>query len=401
MLARLNAIAYPQSEPRLPDGSGPVGAGQGHRGDSGVSAAPAKVSGLLSFAKAMSIYTLNPLSDRRWDDLIARHPNASAFHQRGWLEALARTYGYEPIVFTASPRRGELRNGIVLCRVNSWITGSRLVSLPFSDHCEPLCDSPDEINFLVSDVQATLKDHNWRYVEIRPINEEYERTLATRAFQPAGNYFLHVIDLRPKLDEVFRGFDKDCVRRRIRRAEKAGLVQQTGTTERLLKEFYELFVATRRRHHVPPPPYLWFQNLVQCLGTSVEIRVAYKDEQPIAAILTMRFGKVGYFKYGCSDARLHRFGAIPWLLWKAITAAKSAGATTFDMGRTQSDNAGLLAFKNHWGRSHKRLTYWRFPNAASLDAANGWKLKIAKRIFSSMPERLLTATGSLIYRHIG
>ncbi|MGC1628409.1 MAG: hypothetical protein WA735_16235, partial [Candidatus Acidiferrales bacterium] len=62
--------------------------------------------------KAVGIHTLNPLEDSRWDDLVARHPRASAFHQRGWLQALARTYGYEPVVLTTSSPIAELKNGL-------------------------------------------------------------------------------------------------------------------------------------------------------------------------------------------------------------------------------------------------------------------------------------------------
>ena len=169
----------------------------------------------------------------------------------------------------------------------------------------------------------------------------------------------------------------------------------------LLRHFYGLFVITRSRHHLPPPPYAWFQNLVHCQGKALEIRVAYFDEIPIAAILTLRSKNTCCFKYGCSDARFNKFAATPWLLWKAIVAAKSNGVLEFDMGRTQADNAGLLAFKNHWVSSHKRLTYWKFPGAPSLDTAEGWKLKMAKRVFSHMPQSLLVATGKLVYRHIG
>jgi len=38
------------------------------------------------------VYIVNPLSDRRWDELVSWHPRASAFHHRGWLETLNRTY---------------------------------------------------------------------------------------------------------------------------------------------------------------------------------------------------------------------------------------------------------------------------------------------------------------------
>ena len=46
-----------------------------------------------------------------------------------WLESLRLTYGYDPLVFTLSPAGRELENGIVFCRVRSWLTGRKLVSV--------------------------------------------------------------------------------------------------------------------------------------------------------------------------------------------------------------------------------------------------------------------------------
>jgi hypothetical protein len=349
----------------------------------------------------VNLSILHPLLDSRWDELVVHHPKASAFHQRGWLEALACTYGYEPVVFTTSSPTGDLKNGLVFCRINSWLTGRRLVSLPFSDHCEPLCDSAEEMNFLIRYLHTAIERQEWKYLEVRPTTGNFCQTGYGNGFLPSAAYFLHTIDLRPDLDKVFRSLDKDSVQRRIQRAQRAGLVEECGTSENLLKDFYDLFVITRSRHCVPPPPHTWFRNLIQCCGKALQIRVAYKDNQPIAAILTLRFRDVVYFKYGCSDVRFNKLGATPWLLWNAIAAGKSNGANEFEMGRTQEDNAGLLAFKNHWVRESKRLIYWRFPHASPLDSVNGWKLKIAKRIFSSMPNRLLRVTGRLLYQHIG
>jgi lipid II:glycine glycyltransferase (peptidoglycan interpeptide bridge formation enzyme) len=238
-------------------------------------------------------------------------------------------------------------------------------------------------------------------LEVRPTSDDFGRSGAGMGFRPAARYYLHVMDLRPDLDALFRGLDKDSVQRRIKRAEKAGLVERCGSSDELLRQFYGLLVITRSRHHLPPPPYAWFQNLVQCQGKALEIRVAYLDEIPIAAILTLRFRDSCYFKYGCSDARFNKFAATPWLLWNAIVAAKSNGLLEFDMGRTQEDNAGLLVFKDNWVSRHKRLTYWKFPGTPSVDVADGRKLRIAKRVFSLMPQSLLVATGKLVYRHIG
>jgi hypothetical protein len=351
--------------------------------------------------KSITVYTLDPLSDPRWDDLSSRHPRASIFHQRAWLEALLRTYGYKPVVFTTSPASSELKNGILFCQVKSWITGRRLVSLPFSDHCEPLCDSTEEMKTLVRHSQANVNSRDWQYLELRPADQQFGEASAEIGLQPIGRYFHHVLDLLPPIEDLFRGFDKDSVQRRIKHAEQAGLIEKCGNSSDLLQEFYKLFILTRQRHHLPPPPYAWFQNLLAMQGGALEIRVAYKDSIPIAAILSLRFREIAYYKYGCSDFAFKQFGATPWLLWRAMAAAKSTGARQFDLGRTDNDNAGLLAFKNHWVSAYERLLYWRFPAPAHHNMSESWKLKMVKRLFSHMPQALLVMSGRLVYRHIG
>ena len=346
-------------------------------------------------------YPLDPLQDPRWADLVEKHPKASVFHTVAWLRALRLTYGYEPVAFTTSSSSDELKNGMVFCRVNSWLTGRRLVSLPFSDHCEPLCDSSEEINLLVRYLQTALLGQKWKYFEVRPITANLSQTGEGTGCLPAARYFLHVLDLCRDLDEVFRSLDKDSVQRRIRRAERAGLVEKCGRSENLLHDFYALYVMTRGRHHLPPSPYAWFRNLIQCQDQALEIRLAYKGGTAIAAILTLRFKDVVYYKYGCSDARFNQFAATPWLFWNAIAAAKSQEANQFDMGRTEQDNPGLLAFKNHWVPQPKRLVYWQYPCVFSPDSVDDWKRKLAKSAFSIMPDRLLTIVGQWMYRHIG
>jgi Acetyltransferase (GNAT) domain len=347
-------------------------------------------------------YQLDPTNDPRWAEFVDRHPRASVFHTVPWLQAIRSTYGYEPVVFTTSPPTGDLENGLVFCRINSWLTGHRLVSLPFSDHCEPLCDSAEDSKFLMRYLQTALEHQKWKYLEIRPINGNFAQTGEGRGFLPTATYSLHTLDLRPDLDQVFRSLDKDSVQRRVQRAQHAGLLEKSGRSDDVLSQFFRLLVMTRGRHNVPPPPFAWFRNLVHCQGEALEIRLAYQNHTPIAAILTLRFKDIIYYKYGSSDGRFNRFGAMPWLLWNAIAAAKSTGANEFDMGRTEDSNAGLLAFKNHWVPHSRELVYWRFPKIShGFGMADGWKMKIAKSAFSYMPARLLTISGRLLYRHIG
>ena len=92
-----------------------------------------------------AVFRINPLVDPRWPHLLERHPCASVFHTAEWLGALRATYGYLPMAYTTSPPDAPLTNGWVFCEIDSWLTGRRLVSLPFSDHCEPLADNPADL----------------------------------------------------------------------------------------------------------------------------------------------------------------------------------------------------------------------------------------------------------------
>jgi len=350
---------------------------------------------------AVRIHQVDPTTDARWKGLVGRHPSASVFHSVGWLQALRRTYRYEPVVFTTSPPTSELENGLVFCRIDSWLTGSRLVSLPFSDHCEPLCESREDLDSLIRSLETALKHEKWKYLEVCLADGNFGLTDNGVGFLPVATYFTHVLDLSPAVEDLYRGLHKDCVQRRIQRAERGGLVERYGRSDNLLQDFYELFVSTRQRHCLPPIPYAWFKNLICFQGQGLEIRVAYKDEIPISAILTLQFKDTVYYKYGCSEARFNYFGATPWLLWRAILTAKSNGAVKFDMGRTETGNAGLLTFKNHWVPRPRRLVYWRFPDCSSLNLVAGRKLRIAKHVFSCMPKNVLKVTGRLVYRHIG
>ena len=48
-------------------------------------------------------------------------------------------------------------------------------------------------------------------------------------------------------------------------------------------------------------------------------------------------------------------------MWKAIQEAKNDQLDEFDMGRSDCDNPGLIAFKDRWGAARSTLSYLRYP----------------------------------------
>ena len=347
----------------------------------------------------MTVYTLDPLKDPRWKEFVEAHPAASVFHTPPWLEALRLTYGYEPVVFTTSPPQSRLTNGIAFCRISSWLTGRRMVSLPFADHCEPLLETDDASQELVEFLRALIKGNNWKYIEIRPRSSSLLAQVSCR--EKGSSFCFHVIHLDAPVEALFSNLQKSSIQRSIRRAEREGVTCEKGRSEALLSKFYGLMLKTRRRHNLPPQPISWFRNLISCLGERLTICLASKSGEPIASILTLSHRATLVYKYGCSDERYHNLGPVPLLFWDAIREAKENGLHEFDLGRSDLTNPGLITFKTRLGAKASTLEYVRFSAAQSAPAVEDRGMRMAKRLFSCMPNGLLTTAGKLLYRHIG
>jgi CelD/BcsL family acetyltransferase involved in cellulose biosynthesis len=346
----------------------------------------------------VNINIANPLCDGRWDELVARHPRASAFHTRGWLEALARTYAYEPLLLTSAQPGEPLQQGMVLCRVSSWITGTRLVSLPFADHCEPLLDHEDESREFSRWLRTECDRQRWGYVELRPVSWKEPSDGALRS---SCSYCFHTLDLSPSLEQIFRALHRDSVQRRILRAEKLEITYEIGRSPELQSEFYRLVRMTRRRQRLVPQPRSWFRNLAECMGENLQIRLARKDGVGVAAMLTLRHRSRVIYKYGCSDERLHHLAGVPFLFWKLIEESKALGMEEIDMGRSDLNNDGLIRFKDRFGTRKQLITYFRYSPTAKQEPASNWGFRAARQIFAVLPEIVSPVASRILYRHIG
>jgi hypothetical protein len=329
------------------------------------------------------LYWIDPLTDPRWERLIDRHASSSIFHTRAWLMALRKTYGYEPLALTQSPPDAELADAIPFCRVRSILTGTRLISLPFSDHCEPLSVSEE----LLQALPEICVSKKLKYVELRPLSPR-----ATRGLDVSQRFLSHSLDLRPEIDQLQRRFHADCIRRKIRRAEREHVIMETGNSESLLNDFYALQVLTRRRHGLPPQPRAWFRNLMAAMNDMATIQVARANGRAVAAILMLWHKRTAVYKYGCSDAAANNLGGMQLLLWKAIEQAKSFGMESLDFGRCDFEDESLAVFKERWGAVRNGISYIRYPVRAQRRAPT--------TLLSKLPGPVLVVAGRLLYRHM-
>jgi hypothetical protein len=84
-----------------------------------------------------------------------------------------------------------------------------------------------------------------------------------------------------------------------------------------------------------------------------------------------------------------------------INEGKSEGCERLDMGRSDSENEGLIRFKDRWGSYKSELTYWRLLAKCSKRSTRRQGIEFAKKLFGYAPGPLQIEVGNVLYKHLG
>jgi hypothetical protein len=115
---------------------------------------------------SLPIKIIDPTVFPSWDEMLLGTPGASFFHSAAWARVLSQSYGYTPLYFTVI-EGGKLRALVPLMEVNSFLTGKRGVSLPFTDYCEPILEEGIAFQELFDPIIDHGKKRGWKYIELR------------------------------------------------------------------------------------------------------------------------------------------------------------------------------------------------------------------------------------------
>jgi len=326
--------------------------------------------------------------DPGWQAFVERRPDATAFHRAGWADTLAAGYGFETFV-VARRDGGEVSAGMPMASLGRR-RSRRWVSLPFTDACSPLGDRAS-VGALLCDLELLRAARGVESVEVRGSVDE-----AVGASIESG--VIHELPLDPDPATVRAGLHPSQARRNVDRASREG-VEVVFTTEQdaLLGTFYRLHLLTRRRQGVPIQPRRFFARLWEHVIARNEgfVVVAMIAGRPAAAAVFLDGNGTLTYKFGASDPDLLRVRPNHAVFWAAIEWACLAGRHTFDMGRTDAENAGLRAFKSSWGATERPLVYTTFgrTHAAARDRA-----RLLRPVIAHSPLVVCRALGEALYR---
>jgi hypothetical protein len=298
-----------------------------------------------------------------WQDLVKSDAKALPSQTPAWLDCICAMGGHED-----ASRLYETPEGrqLVLPMVRRRHLPAALTteaSLPHAWGIGGLVASGTVHAEEVAAVFADLAGRSVLRIRIRPNPLVAEAWASAR---PPGVIAIprlaHVLNLEGGFDRVWAKRFSSNTRRKIRKAERSGLVVECDTSWRLVPVFYDLlqrsFDRWARQQHEPRALARWrgrrrdplrkFQIIAQMLGDACHIWVAWLDGQPAAAILVLQ-GANAHYTRGAMNKELAGPTFANYLLHQlAIENACRAGCRYYHMGESGS-SASLAHFKSRFG----------------------------------------------------
>jgi len=347
----------------------------------------------------MDCQLVNPLAEPRWNEWIAEFPAADTFHSAQWAQVLFESYGYS-LHYVVLREGKQILAILPIAEVRSFLTGTRGVSLPFSDTCLPLVSDGASISDKLSEFLRDFgKRRGWRFLEVRGGNGS-----EVTGGVPTEQFFVH--DLALELSEAAQFAKlKDSNRRNIRKARASGIEVKTFRDRQSMQTYYELHCLTRKRHGLPPQPFRFFDRIQKVLLESGAgfVQLAGHRGQWIAGAVFLQFRSRSTYKFGASNLAFQHLRPNNLLMWETIEKLRADGSGSLCFGRTDLDDDGLLQFKRSWGAVESRVSYWRLlmGGRSAVQVVGGRRGSAARFVLQRLPIPLLRLIGTLAYRHAG
>ncbi|MFW6203322.1 MAG: lipid II:glycine glycyltransferase FemX, partial [Marinilabilia sp.] len=181
-----------------------------------------------------------------------------------------------------------------------------------------------------------------------------------------------LLDLKKDEDQLLKGM-KPKTRYNIRLAQRKGVnVRLAGMEE--LSRWYRLYEETYSRKRLASNEMDFFEQVFSTTADDtrspgeVDLLIAEKDEEPLAAMFLARSGGRATYLYGASANRKRNLQASHALQWGAIQRARETGCYEYELfGISPNPNPehpmyGLYRFKTGFGgRLLHRQGCWDYP----------------------------------------
>jgi len=324
----------------------------------------------------LNIQIINPAQCPGWNNLLRTHSQTTFFHTANWAAVLNESYQYSPRYF-AVIENNKIKTLLSLMEVNSFLTGRRGVSLPFTDQVPLISENSDQFEALLNEIATYGKKTGWKYFELRGEHPSLTQRPSSASF------IVHTLDLNKNKSKIFTSF-RSSTQRNIKKANRLGTIVKKETSLTAVKEFYRLNCMTRRDHGLPPQPRQFFKKLHEHVFDKNKgfVILSYHQNTPIAGAIYFHFKNHAIYKYGASDKTYQHLRPNNLVMWEAIKWFAENGFKTLNLGRTELTHHGLRQFKRGWGTTEETLTYHKYNLSKDCFVAETPKIKSTYPLFN-------------------
>jgi hypothetical protein len=342
-----------------------------------------------------SLGVINPIKYQGWDELLLSHPDHSIFHTAGWARVLIDSYGFTPHYFLCV-EDGKIAVAMPMMEIRNFGTGTRGVSLPFSDYCDPLLSGNVRLQDVLGNAIEYGKKRGLTSLEIRTRKEVPEE------ISPYGYYFHHDLDITEGEEKLFSRF-RGSNQRNIKNATRKGVEVKFQTSLEAVEKYYALHCGTRKRHGLPPQPFSFFRNIQKHILSKGNgfVALAYYRGESIAGGIYIHSGEKALFKFGASEVRYQELRANNLIMWEAIRWYSRNGFRNFSFGRTDPENEGLRNYKRGWGSNENKIANIKY-DVKNNKYSNKKKITYGfhNKIFNHLPISISRLIGGMIYKYM-
>lgn len=345
----------------------------------------------------MKFEIVENLDDNRIITFLNISTNSSVYHHPAWLKAITKTFGHKGFYIIIKKENDEIVGLVPITLIKSFITGKRILSLPFSTYCDPLLPG-NLFNGLVSFLHENFRDYY--KTEFRSLQKP-ELNIDNHTI--TSNYVTNILELKSSPDELLKSLPKTSIRQRIIRTEINKLTVRFDTSKQFLNILYLHISRLRINKNLPPLPYTFYHNILEELKkfNLVKIGIVEHSGITIGAALILLFKDKYYIEYSASSEEyLHLFPNHK-LYWEIIKLAYLDNAKFVDFGRSLNYNQSLINFKKNWNSDTIPLHYIHIPQSNIINSSNSILIKTLQKVNKILPRKIIEFEGKIIYPHLG
>jgi len=325
-----------------------------------------------------------------WDRFVRLEPGACGYHSWPWVRIVREAAGLEVYPLMAL-REGEIVGILPLARQRLWPLKAQLLSLPFVNYAGLLCADEEAENALLEAALRLAQERGAARIELRHTSPR------ASAWGRRVDRVRFVLDLPAKTEDLWRSLPGER-RTQVRRAQKNGLVPQTGDAD-LLQDFYGIISRTWRDHGSPVLPRRFFAAVMGYHPSDTRICVVRSGDRVVAAGFLYRFGERVEVPWVGSLPEFSSSQPGVLLYWTMLQQGCEWGARVFDFGRSPK-GSGTAVFKKRWGGVEEQLFWSVWPATSAEGGTSPLATSLVKNLWKRLPVGLATSLGARLSPNI-